>query len=270
MRLALLALLLGLAAEPGLACGPDSDCVLPGGRTYRLSPPPADAGAVGLLLFAHGYRGSAAGEMANAALRRTAAELGLALVALKSAGEDWDLAHRPRDPAQAVERESAYVSAVLDDVAGRIAVNPARVVAAGFSAGGMLTWTLACSPVAARFAGFVPMSGTFWAPVPADCPAPARTLVHIHGTGDGVVPLEGRRIGGTRQGEVRQALALYVARGGFAGETGAAAAPGGMTCRSAANPEGRVLAFCTFDGGHDFSTERLRHGVETVLTAPAP
>jgi polyhydroxybutyrate depolymerase len=268
MRLA--ALLVLLLSAPALACGPDSDCLLPDGRTYRLSPPPGAAAPAGLLLFAHGYRGSAAAEMANAALRRTAADLGLALVALKSAGEDWDLAHRPRDPAQEVERESAYVAAVLDDVAGRIAVDPGRVVAAGFSAGGMLTWTLACSPVAERFAGFVPLSGTFWAPVPADCPAPARNLVHIHGTADRVVPVEGRRIGGTRQGKVPAALALYAAAGGFGPPGPPLPAPEGMTCETRTNPAGRLLADCRFAGGHDFSAARLRHGVAAVLGSPAP
>ena len=271
MRLTVLAFCLlaplGVLASPALACGPDTDCVV-GDRTYRLYLPPAAAkGPVGLLVFAHGYRGSAAGEMANGALRRLADDMGLALVALKSAEEDWNIAHRPREPAQEVSREGAYVDAVLADVATRATIDPARRVAAGFSAGGMLTWTLACE-MGDRFAGFVPMSGTFWSHVPETCPAPPANLVHIHGLADRTVPLQGRAIGQTRQGDVGQALAAYAERGGFAPETVESAAPGGMTCRSRQNQDGKVLAFCTFDGGHDFSTERLRYGIETVLAAP--
>lgn len=263
----LIALALCLLSSPALACGPDSDCTV-GDRTYRLYlPPAAETGPVGLLVFAHGYRGSAANEMANKALRKLADDTGMALVALKSAGDDWDIAHRPQEPEQEVSREGAYIDAVLADVATRAKIDPARRVAAGFSAGGMLTWTLACE-MSDRFAGFVPMSGTFWGEIPATCPSPPANLVHIHGTADTTVPLQGRAIGSTRQGDVGQALAMYAAYGGYAREGGETTAPGGLTCRKARNPGGKLLEFCTFDGSHDFSAERLRYGIEEVLSAP--
>lgn len=263
----LIALALCLLTTPALACGPDSDCVV-GERTYRLYlPPAAEAGPVGLLVFAHGYRGSAANEMANKALRALADETGMALVALKSAGDDWDIAHRPQEPDQTVSREGDYIDAVLADVATRARIDPARTVASGFSAGGMLTWTLACE-MSDRFAGFVPMSGTFWGDIPATCPSPPATVVHIHGTTDRTVPLQGRAIGGTRQGDVGQALAMYAAHGGFARVEGETEGPGGLTCRKARNPGGKLLEFCTFDGGHDFSTERLRYGIAEALSTP--
>jgi polyhydroxybutyrate depolymerase len=239
-----------------------------GDRTYRLYlPAAAEAGTVGLLVFAHGYRGSAANEMANKALLALADDTGMALVALKSAGEDWDIAHRPQEQEQEVSREGDYIDAVLADVATRAQIDPARRVAAGFSAGGMLTWTLACE-MSDRFTGFVPMSGTFWGEIPATCASPPATLVHIHGTADRTVPLDGRAIGGTRQGDVGQALAMYAAYGGYARDGGETEAPGGLTCRKARNPVGKLLEFCTFEGGHDFSVERLRYGIAEALSAP--
>lgn len=263
MRL-LAALFLTLAALPAQACGPDSDCMV-GARSYRLYVPEGPGGATGAFLFAHGYRGSAEGAMRNASLRRLADALGLAFVALDAEGPDWDLAHTPRAPERQEALEYDYVSDVLDDLATRMDLDASRVVMSGFSAGGMMTWTIACG-MSERFAGFVPYSGTFWAPVPESCPAPPATLVHIHGTDDSTVPLGGRPIGPTRQGDVSKALAMYRDHGGFTA-AGNHPAPDGMACEAARSETGLLLEFCTFEGGHSFSTERLRYGLERVLGA---
>lgn len=254
-------ILLALAAGPAAACGADSDCVV-GDRTYRLHVAGV-GGPVGAIVFAHGYKGSGAGVMNNAALRSLADELGMALVALDSEGDDWKLAHTPQAPERGEALEYEYVAEVLDDLAVRLDLDPARIVGTGFSAGGMMTWTLACG-MSERFAGFVPMSGTFWAPVPETCTAPPANLVHIHGTADPVVPIAGRPIGRTRQGDVTEALAMYRFYGGYE-PAGGMEAPGGMTCETGQSAAGLVLDFCTFDGGHFFSTERLRHGIDRVL-----
>lgn len=253
-------------AQPALACGPDSDCMV-GDRSYRLYLPPTMAdGPAGAIVFAHGYRGRAAGEMANKGLRALADDLGMALIALQSRGEDWALAHTPQAPDRTAQAETDYVLAVMADAGERAGVTASRSVVAGFSAGGMLTWTMACE-LGDRFAGYVPMSGTFWAPVPADCPAAPASLVHIQGTADRTVPPQGRAIGPARQGDVAEALAMYALHGGFTPGP-SAPAPQGMSCTTASNPAGRILHYCTFDGGHDFSPRRLRHGIETVLAHP--
>lgn len=253
-------------ALPAMACGPDSDCLV-GDRSYRLYlPKTLSEGPKGAIVFAHGYRGRAAGEMANKSLRALADDMGMALIALQSRGEDWALAHTPQAPDRAVQAETDYVLAVMADAAARAGIDPARSVVAGFSAGGMLTWTMACE-LGDRFAGYVPMSGTFWAPVPATCPATPASLVHIQGTADRTVPPQGRAIGPARQGDVAEALAMFARHGNFAPGP-SASAPEGMSCTTASNPAGRILHYCTFDGGHDFSPRRLRHGIETVLAHP--
>jgi polyhydroxybutyrate depolymerase len=256
-----------LLPVPAMACGVDSDCVI-GDRTYRLYIPEKGGKPMGAVFFAHGYRGSAAAEMRNKALLKLADDMGLAIVAMKSANEDWALAHTPQAPDRQEVLEYDYVTAVLDDVATRMPLDDSRLIMAGFSAGGMMTWTMACG-MSERFRGFVPLSGTFWAPVPESCDAPPRSLVHIHGTEDTTVPLNGRAIGPTRQGEVEKALAIYAERGAFT-RTGETEGPDGITCLQAANADDRILDFCTFKGGHGFSVARLRYGIERVLAAPPP
>ncbi|MEM8850907.1 MAG: hypothetical protein AAGE03_12850 [Pseudomonadota bacterium] len=135
MRLPLLALAL-LAAAPAAACGPDSDCTVENG-TYRIALPAA--APAGALFFAHGYRGSAAGMMRNDTLRGMATAKGLALVALKSAGDDWMIPNVPNDADGPSRDEPAYIARVQADVARRFGIDPARTILAGFSAGGMMT-----------------------------------------------------------------------------------------------------------------------------------
>lgn len=258
IRLALALLLLPL---PAFACGAETDCEI-GDRSYRIHIGPDTTAPMGALVFAHGYKGSAAGVMRNGALKTLADELGVALIALDAKHDDWALANAPNKTVTQETDEMTYVADVLDDADARFDLDRTRLVASGFSAGGMMTWTLACRR-SDLFAGFVPMSGTFWAPVPERCPAPAKTLVHIHGDDDPVVPLMGRPIAQTRQGEVPRALAMYEANGGFdAAQTYTA---GDMTCDARENGTGARLVFCLFPGGHSFGTARLRHGWDVII-----
>ena len=140
--LALLACLGLLAAGPAAACGPDADCAVAEG-VYRIHLPPGGA-PTGAILFAHGYRGSAANEMGNAAMMAMADALGVAFVALSSRGDDWTIPNAPGGPRPTDRDEVAYARAVRDDVTARTGVPSARMLFAGFSAGGMLTWNVAC------------------------------------------------------------------------------------------------------------------------------
>jgi len=88
------------------------------------------------------------------------------------------------------------------------------MMATGFSAGGMMVWNLVCDR-STLFAGFAPIAGTFWEPMPTSCAAPPASVVHIHGTSDKTVPLLGRPIAGTHQGQVPTALEMYARHGDF-------------------------------------------------------
>lgn len=250
-----------LLASPLWACGVETDCMV-GDRSYRLSLPD-QAGPTGVLFFAHGYQGSASGTMRNQGLINLAEEFGLAFVALDAGAPDWNLAHRPANPAQSETFEYDYVAGVIEDLSTRMDLDRDRLVLTGFSAGGMFTWNIICG-MSTPFAGFVPYSGTFWLEPPTSCPTPPANVVHIHGTEDRTVPLGGRQIGGTRQGDVPDTLAMYTTHGGYEA-TGTVEAAGGMRCAEAANETGRILDFCTFEGGHSFTAERLRHGITRIL-----
>lgn len=245
----LVALLVALGAEEATACGPDSDCRL-GERTYRIRMPAGHDGdgLVGAIMYMHGYRGSAAGSMRNKALGKAVADLGLALVAPKSLGDDWSIPNAPREYTD----DFAFFDRLLEEITTRFAIDPKRIMATGFSAGGMMVWNLACE-MGERFAGFAPIAGTFWAPIPQSCASTPVHLLHTHGTDDKIVPLRGRPIQKTHQGDVFEALSLF----GKAGNFGAAAAYEilDLKCERRLNPEGRALELCLHPGGHSFKSE---------------
>jgi polyhydroxybutyrate depolymerase len=258
------ACLLALSAAPALACGPDTDCSVLGDRTYRYYMPDGVDGPVGAFFHAHGYRGSANGAMRNQSLRNMADRLGMAFIAMNADADDWNLAHRPSEPQQAEAREYDYVNAVIEDVAGRIDLDRDRLIATGFSAGGMMTWTLACGMGGDTFAGFVPYAGTFWAPVPEGCPAPPAHIIHIHGTEDRTVPITGRPIGPTRQGNVMDAIEMY-GRHMQVLQPIPLDFPYGTQCAGGFNLDAIGLTMCVFEGGHSYSTERVEWAIEQIL-----
>lgn len=256
-----IAVALTLIAGPVSACGEQTDCVV-GDRIYRIAG--AENASNGALVFAHGYRGSANGVMRNSELKRLADDLGVALIGLHGVNGAWQLPGRPRSRDNTGEAEFSYAEDVLADAASRFGLRRDRVVATGFSAGGMMTWNLACHR-SELFAGFIPMSGTFWDPVPANCESPVTNVVHIHGTADGTVPLTGRVIADSKQGDVGQALAMYASYGGFGPVK--AETHDDLQCDLLLNDAGNTLTFCRFDGGHSFRLKDLRVGWDTLVAA---
>ncbi|MFV2034508.1 MAG: PHB depolymerase family esterase, partial [Halocynthiibacter sp.] len=182
----LLAVLVIFASSPLFAqsCGAGGDCPVAGGD-YRISLPEnrEDAAPIGAIVFAHGYSGSSAGVMRNMGLRRMASDLGVALIALNASGGGWNLPNSPGHGNRADRDEMVYVDRVLNDATARFGLDRERIVAAGFSAGGMFVWNLICER-SNSFMGFVPMSGTFWKAAPKSCSSPPANVIHIHGDAD--------------------------------------------------------------------------------------
>ncbi|RAI03461.1 polyhydroxybutyrate depolymerase [Acuticoccus sediminis] len=236
-------------AGPALACGADSDCTV-SGRTYRIALPKGE-GPFPAILYFHGYGGSAEGVMDFTALRETADRLGAALIAMDSAGKGWLIRNAPRRGLEDSDIELDAVDAVLADVTKRFEIDPKRIMAAGFSGGAMMTWTLACRR-GADFVGFVPIAGTFWAPIPTDCDNPPVDILHFHGTSDTVVPLAGRAIGDTRQGNVEEAVAAF-RKAAHHGAPETVDAPEGLalTCDGSSGDDGTRIIVCLHDGGHE-------------------
>jgi polyhydroxybutyrate depolymerase len=250
-------LMLPVAAN---ACGRETDCDIPLG-SYRIVMPEGASGPVGAIVFAHGYRGTAAGAMKNGGLIRMATDRGLAFIALDALGGDWAL---PNAPGHAVQDrdEMAYLDAVMADAKARFGVEASRSIITGFSAGGMFVWNAICDRGDA-YGGYIPYSGTFWQGPPETCAAGAPNIVHVHGDSDETVPLEGRAIGETRQGSVPETLAMYRADKGFSDATALSVAD--MACERTVTSGGKHLDFCLFSGEHSFTAARLGAAYDLLM-----
>lgn len=192
------------------ACAPSGNyCEIETGA-YLIALPKKVEATTPVLVFLHGYGGSAKGTIGNRRLVDPMNAQGWAVVApegLRRGGEG------PRSwtfyPGWEGRDETNFLRAVADDAAKRFGVSADQVMLSGFSAGGFMTSYLACqSPQ--TFAAYAPVAGGFWRPHPETCAGPVK-LLHTHGWSDKTVPLEGRKLGGGayQQGDIWAGMEIW-------------------------------------------------------------
>ena len=254
-----------VSAAGAEACGPDSDCRI-GERHYRIRMPAGHDSKtrIGAIVYSHGYTGSAVMAVQSKAFADMARELGVAIISTKSAGKGWVLPGSPTRGKVEGADELAYFDRVIDDAEKRFPIDRKRLVATGFSSGGMMVWNLACHR-GGKFAGFVPVAGTFWRPVPKTCTSPVANIVHVHGDADRTVPVKGRAVADTHQGDVNAALDMYIKFGKFGPP--APVRTSELRCQVHRNVIGQILNFCLFTGGHVLNTRHIRQAWDMLVAA---
>ena len=102
-------------------------------------------------------------------------------------GGTWNVGG-PMSPTSA--SDVSFVRAILRDLNRILPVDPARVYATGLSMGGVFTYRLACE-MSNTFAAIAPVAATM---VGQSChPSSPVAVLHIHGTDDDRIPLNGGR-----------------------------------------------------------------------------
>jgi polyhydroxybutyrate depolymerase len=160
-------------------------------RSYRLFvPTQLPLGPRPLLLAMHGYTGTAAAFERSTGLDQAAGVTGTLVVYPEGSSRSWDAGTCcGRAAADGVD-DVGFLSAVIDDVSAKVAVDRRRIAVAGFSNGGMMAYRFACAR-ADRVSAAIVMSGTLVAPVCT--PSRPVSLLHVHGLADGTVPYAGVR-----------------------------------------------------------------------------
>ena len=247
------------AAGIGPGCGVETPCAIAGGE-YRIRLPQGRA-PKGAIIFLHGWSGTAEAEMRNTAWARLAERLGVAFVAPQGEGGTWSYPGAPRQ----LRDEFAFFRALAADLKDRFGISGEKTVLTGFSMGGSMTWNIACRE-GELFAGYVAVAGAFWDPVPEACPSPVPMLVHVHGTADKTVPLEGRAIGEHwRQSDVAKSLALWQRKAGVAPDFPKDAPAQGLACQMQEAGNGRgLLEMCLHSGGHSIRAEWVEEGWQLI------
>ncbi|MCV3274270.1 alpha/beta hydrolase family esterase [Roseobacter sinensis] len=245
---------------PAMACGPDSDCPL-GNRVYRFAA--VEGQGSGTLIFFHGVGGSAASTLENGSLREFAERERLTLIAAEAASDDWNIPGSPATHQADTSDELAYFDALLEEVGSEIDIDQTPIFVSGFSAGAMVVWNLACHRPD-KVAGFIPVSGTFWDPLPDHCTSQNVNLIHYHGMHDDVVPMQGRQVGDSHQGDLDAAFDLIAQPGSFG--TDATEERSGLSCRARKGAFEHRLELCVFEGGHRFQVSFLEDALRQLRT----
>jgi len=140
----------------------------------------------------------------------------------------------------------SYTAGFLSNLTGgRVRVDPQRIFATGFSNGGFMANRLGCQ-ASDLFAAIAPVAGVIgngfhghtsiiWEADPYECPAPSQPIptLHMHGTGDAIVPYGGSTLMGFPS--VEDYIALRRRLNGIPSEaTGTVTfeTSGGVTCTS--------------------------------------
>jgi polyhydroxybutyrate depolymerase len=201
------------ACDDGAPCAYDTEL----GRYHAALP--AETNDAPILLLLHGAGGSGRGVLGVSDVVEVATARGYAVIAPDA--QPWGEGRRgglwsflPSDQRPRSRDEGAFLTEVVEDAAARFGLDAERTLLAGFSAGGFMVSYLACEEPE-RFPAYAPVAGGFWRPHPERCAGPVR-LLHVHGLSDGVVPLEGRPLGGGRylQGDIFEGMALWRAANG--------------------------------------------------------
>lgn len=267
--------LVAVPASPALACPGAEPCRTELG-VYRLRLPSGWDGRtpLGLLVFMHGYRGSADEVAGDVMLAEELDRRGMALAAPQGAdaerrGASWSFPGK----AETGRDDIAFIESVVEDVAKRIPVDRSHLVASGFSVGASMTWYLACQGHRV-FAAYVPVAGAFWVPEPTDCAAGPQVLRHVHGLADPTVPMMGRAVGGPsrgyRQGEVMKGMATWRRVNGCTDEPTRHVTVDALACDAwdaAACRSGKPLMLCLHKGEHEIEARWVAEGIDWAFAA---
>ena len=166
-------------------------------RPYGLKVPTGYDGqhAIPLVVLLHGYTSNGATQAAYFGLTAEADKGGF-LLAYPDGTRDmlgnrfWNATDACCDFFHTGVDDVAYLDAVIDEIAAKYPVDPARVFVVGHSNGAFMAHRYACDR-ASRVAAIVTLAGMQWKDQ-AHCGAASPvSVLHVHGRNDGTINYEG-------------------------------------------------------------------------------
>ncbi len=176
----------------------ESDVV--NGRRFEVNVPAGYDGStpVPLVVALHGYTGTAAGAKSFFGLDSEAARRGVLTVYPdgtkdQQGSQFWNATDACCRLTSTDSDDSAYLTALIDQVVSTYNVDPKRVFLVGHSNGGFMSYRMACEH-ADRIAAIVSVAGATFGDVAACKPSEPVSVVQVHGTADVVISFSGGSI----------------------------------------------------------------------------
>ena len=150
-----------------------------GDRSYHVLAPDGWDGKTPLpvLLHFHGWARQGDLVVRHARIAGATRTRGVLLVAPNGLGQSWDF-------WRSQTADVTFANRVLEDVARRYPVDPARIYVSGYSFGSAMAWRYACQS-GTHLAALLAISGTL--PQSERCPQTPREVRHVHGLSDTVM-----------------------------------------------------------------------------------
>jgi polyhydroxybutyrate depolymerase len=171
-----------------------ADSIVSGGitRQYDVFRPASQRGPVPAVILLHGAGGTGAQLERFTDFDRVAASAGIVAIYPQGLGRNWNDHRGLGGQSDADDRK--FLLDLIDALADRGVVDPARIYVAGISNGGLMALDMACNH-ADRLAGI----GVVAASLPRDyrcVPSRPLPIIFFHGTEDRFIPFGGGRIAG--------------------------------------------------------------------------
>jgi polyhydroxybutyrate depolymerase len=167
-------------------------------RTYRIHRGSKEIARPGLVFVLHGSFGGGFQMESDSGFDAQADRLGWIAVYPDGVADGWDtFGSTDKWGKHPGADDVAFISAVIDRLEASDGVDPGRVYVTGLSRGGMMSYRLGCA-MSDRIAAIAPVSGNMAtvggsADVPCTLARPVSVLA-IHGTADGVIPMGGGKV----------------------------------------------------------------------------
>jgi polyhydroxybutyrate depolymerase len=209
-----------MIAVIGIALAPlaRADSIVSGGitRQYEIFKPASQRGPLPAVILLHGGGGTGAQLERFTDFDRIAASAGIVALYPQGVGHEWNDHRGPGGQSSADDRQ--FLLDLVDQLAAKGIVDPARIYVVGISNGGLMALDMACNH-ADRLAGIGVVAASL--PLGYRCePSRALPIVFFHGTEDRFIPFEGGRIAGqfaTERGSVisaEETIAFFVQSSG--------------------------------------------------------
>lgn len=158
-------------------------------RDYRLFVPAhLSVHAHPLLVALHQLHGSAAKFEARSRLDAAAERHGVLVVYPDGVGHSWNAGTCCQPAAGESVDDVGFLTAVVHDVSRRVHVDADRIAVTGFSNGAMMSYRLVCERADLVHVA-IAVAGDLVAPLCA--PSRPISLLHVHGSRDGIVAING-------------------------------------------------------------------------------